>query len=49
MVAFEQNNVEIFPVKGNPRMIHSCPFRLYASLITDVSPTGVEKKGEQNV
>lgn len=46
MVVFEPNNVEIFPVKGNPRMTHSCPCRLYASFITDVSPTGTEKKGE---
>lgn len=49
MVVFERNNVEVFPIKGNPRMTHSCPLRLYASLITDVSPTGVEKKGERNV
>lgn len=42
MVVFERNNVEIFPVKGNPRMTHICPLHLYASLITDVSPTGEE-------
>lgn len=45
-VVFESNSVEIFPVKGNPRMTHSCPLRLYASLITDVSPAGAEGANE---
>lgn len=43
MVVFESNNVEIFPVKGNPRITHRGPLRMYASLITDVSPTGAEQ------
>ena len=43
MVVFEQNNVEIFPVKGNPKMTHSCPFCLPSWLITDISSTGVER------
>lgn len=47
MVVFERNNVEIFPVKGNPKMTHSCPLRLYASLITNVSPTEAESEDKK--
>ena len=35
-VIFEKDNIETFPIKGNPKIKHVCPLIIPISTITDI-------------